>query len=564
MKAKNPLRSFLFGSSVAAIFTLQSAQAVDFWWDGGTANWTTVAAWSTVSNATTPDPGAVPNSATTADVFFNITTNNSNNTVSLANGSRSARSITFNTEGSSNFRAGGANTAASTLTIGAGGITVNTGAGTVLIGETPSSFGNLTVALSANQVWTNNSDNQLTVTGAVNGTNIQLTKSGTGQIRLNGANGYTGATIVNGGNLTIGNYAGLSNTSGITVSGGTAGLQLAQVGAGTTTNTINKSLSLHGFLRIIGGTADNRLNQTWDGNITLAGASTIQNNGNSLWDINGQINLGAHALTFQTDGTGSRIDGNIIGEGGSLNKTNAQGLTLHGTNTYSGITTISGGTLALGATGSIDNTSSISVATGATFNVSAVTGGYTLGAAQTLTGAGTVTGAMTVAGTLSPGNSPGFMATGSQTWVNGGDYNFQMLDATGIAGTGFDQIQVTGSLDLTNLTAAGFAINLWSLASTGPDTNGNALNFNNSIDQSWIILTTTGGITSFDAANFTVNVGANNGTSGFSNALGGGSFSLGADSNNLILSFTAVPEPSAALLGGIGLLLLVRRRTRCD
>ena len=135
-----------------------------------------------------------------------------------------------------------------------------------------------------------------------------------------------------------------------------------------------------------------------------------------------------------------------------------------------------------------------------------------------------------------------------------------MLDATAAAGTGFDQIQITGTLDLGSLTSGGFGINLWSLASTGPDVSGNALNFNNTINQSWTILTTTGGITGFDAADFLVNVGANNGTGGFQNGLGGGSFILTATSNNLVMNFTAVPEPSAALLGGLGMLALLRRR----
>lgn len=550
----------LLSLPLAVIFTAQTVSATDFYWDGLTANWSTLSAWSTTEAGTT-NPGAFPASATTSDLFFNITSANAlGSTISNAGGGRNARSLTFNTSGTTNMRAGGTGTATSLLTIGAGGVTLGASSGNVTLGETPASFGALTVALSASQTWTNNSANLLTVTGAVNGTDFQLTKSGSGQIRLNGANGYTGATVVDGGNLSIGNYSGLNNTSGITVSGGTAGLQLVQVGTGTTTNTINKDVSLHGFLRIIGGNSSNRLNLTWDGNIALAGASTITNNGNSLWDINGQINLGSHNLIFQADGTGSRIDGNIIGSGGSLTKTSAQGLALHGTNTYSGATTITGGTLTLGATGSIANSSTIIVGSGTNFNVSAVTGGYTLGSAQTLGGSGTVNGAMSVAGTLSPGSSPGILTTGSETWMNGGDYNFQMLDATGVAGTGFDQIQVTGTLDLSSLTSGGFAINLWSLASTGPDVNGNALNFNNTISQSWNILTAAGGITAFDATDFVVNVGANNGTAGFSNTLGGGNFSLSADSNTLILNFTAVPEPHAALLGGLGLLAMLRRR----
>jgi autotransporter-associated beta strand protein len=558
---KTRLPTFPLASALAALFAVQSAYAVDFYWDGlSSANWSSASAWSTTAAGTT-DPGAFPNSTTTADLFFNITSATSNTVISNAGGNRNARSLTFNTSGSVNMRAGGSGTAVSTLTIGTGGITVNSGAGAVTLGQTPAtSYGTLSVALAGSQTWTSDSANTLTVNGAVSGTGFQLTKSGSGQIRLNGANGYTGATIVDGGNLSIGNYAGLNDTSSITVSGGTAGLQLVQVGTGTTTNAINKNVSLHGFLRIIGGTSTNRLNLTWDGNITLAGTSTITNNGNSLWDINGQIDLGSHNLVFQADGTGSRIDGNIIGSGGSLTKTSAQGLTLHGTNTYTGSTTISGGTLALGATGSIANSSTIIVGASTTFNVAAVTGGYSLGAAQTLSGTGSVAGAMSVSGTLSPGNSPGILATAGQTWLDGGDYNWQVLDTAGVAGTGFDQIAVTGTLDLTNLTAGQFNINLWSLSSIAPDVNDDASNFNNALTRSWTILTTTGGISGFQATDFIINVAANNDTGGFSNALAGGAFSLGATSNDLVLTFTPVPEPRAALLGSLGMLVLLRRR----
>jgi hypothetical protein len=34
--------------------------------------------------------------------------------------------------------------------------------------------------------------------------------------------------------------------------------------------------------------------------------------------------------------------------------------------------------------------------------------------------------------------------------------------------------------------------------------------------------------------------------------------------DNVSVDITVIPEPSAALLGGIGLLLLLRRRSRCD
>jgi autotransporter-associated beta strand protein len=245
---------------------------------------------------------------------------------------------------------------------------------------------------------------------------------------------------------------------------------------------------------------------------------------------------------------------------GTFTKAGPNTLTLTAANTYTGPTTITGGTLALTGAGSISSSSAIIVGANSTFDVSGVTGGFALAAGQTLSGPGTVAGAMNVSGTLSPGSSPGTLIAGSQNWLDGGDYNWQMLNATGLAGTGYDTITITGTLDLSSLTAGGFNINLWSLASTGPDVSGDALSFLATNSYSWTLASATTAITGFDAADFFINVGLNNGTAGFSNDPDGGVFSISQSGNNLVLNFTPVPEPGAALLGGVGLLALLRRR----
>nr|MCU0793809.1 PEP-CTERM sorting domain-containing protein [Opitutaceae bacterium] len=137
----------------------------------------------------------------------------------------------------------------------------------------------------------------------------------------------------------------------------------------------------------------------------------------------------------------------------------------------------------------------------------------------------------------------------------------------GVAGTGYDTLAITGTLDLSALTGASkFNINLWSLSGTGPDVNGAAINFDNAQNYSWVLASTTGGVTGFSSADFQINVAALNGTAGFSNALNSGTFELGVVGNDLVLNYAAaIPEPSAfAALAGVAALGFVggRRRRR--
>ena len=99
--------------------------------------------------------------------------------------------------------------------------------------------------------------------------------------------------------------------------------------------------------------------------------------------------------------------------------------------------------------------------------------------------------------------------------------------------------------------------------------NGNAVNFNNSLTQYWVVATTTGGgFTAGDLSGITLNVGAANGTGGFSNSTGGGLFSLipggGAapgTTNDVVLKFTANvtaggPDVGVTAVGGGNLFVL--------
>ena len=260
------------------------------------------------------------------------------------------------------------------------------------------------------------------------------------------------------------------------------------------------------------------------------------------------------AGNFKAEVTGTqelRLTGIISGAGG-IEKTGAGSgaLRLTAANTYSGPTTVSFGTLTLGANASIANSSIISVASGATFDVSAVTGGFALGSAQTLGGSGTVTGAVSLTSTgsiLSPGASPGILSFDTNQAWNAFSYEWEVNDWTGTtAGTAFDQIAITGSLDLSSGTA--YQLDLLSL--DAGNASGQVPNFAETA-RSWTILTTTTGITGFNASLWTI------GTSGFSSSpTATGTFSLatGNGGQDLVLTYVPVPEPAAVgLLGVAGL-----------
>lgn len=459
--------------------------------------------------------------------------------------------------------------AGSSLTLLAGSVLNNNASGTFTVNGTIASAVGAGTINNASTITYNSSANSALnalVTGAGS-----LVKSGTGSLTLGGANTMTGGVTVNAGTLFVstGSASGKSisitssnttNTGYVTVTtGDTTGLVVGQAINGTSiaANTVITGIidSTHFTMNSAVTAAITASSRS----ISALGYSTL---GTGAVTVNGgtlDLGTGSHAVAAVslTGGainngtltkTGGTFDlqagsaGAILGGTAGATKTTGGTVTLSNANTYTGATNVNAGTLIVNG----------SLATG-----SAVT----VGASGTLAGSGTVAGSVDVYGTLSPGNSPGSMATGAQTWFNGGDFNWQTLDVDGAAGTGFDTLAITGALNLSNLTAAGFSINLWSLSSIGPDVSGNALNFNDASNYQWTLASTTGGVTGFDAANFGIFTGANNGAAGFSNAFTG-TFSVSADTNNLYLNYTAVPEPSTLvmLLGGAGMLTLLRRR----
>ena len=434
----------------------------------------------------------------------------------------------------------------------AGRLTLDVASGNAITGSYNLTFGgagNITVA-----------DVIATSTGT-------LTKDGAGTLILSGANTYTGLTTVSAGTLALG--ANNTLTSAVTVSGGIldtatfsdsvgavtltsgsitgngtltgtsyalqSGNVSANLGTGnvtvTTGNTILCGTSASTAVAINSGKltlgASNRLADaaavTINGGILdLAGFSdTVATMALTSGSITGGTLTSSAAYDAQSGSVGSILAGSV-----GLNKTSSGTVTLTGANTYTGKTTISGGTLAIGTNGSIAHTSEVSLG-GGNFNVSAVTG-YALGSNQSLTGSGLVSGDLTINGTLAIGASPGTINFNNDLTLGLGSVsNFEFTSGS-FGALSFDLAQG----GLAHTVSFGGTLNLFfkSDETFAPNTSVKIFDFG------------------YYAGNFSaVNV----------SGMGVGTNATFDSSTGIV---TVIPEPGAALLGGLGLLVILRRR----
>jgi autotransporter-associated beta strand protein len=389
------------------------------------------------------------------------------------------------------------------------------------------------------------------ISDGTNGTTKNLAKNGTGTLTLNGANTFTGSTTANNGTLTVGATGKLG--------AGDFAVNNTNTGAGNNTIVNLNSAQTVGSLS---GTIATPSSGTNTATVNLTGASTI--------------------LTVK-QASNSSYAGVLAGTGGlKLDSTSTGQLTLTGVNTYTGATTVGGGTLLVSGSGTLNSTSGISI-TGGTFNYAnsttglnrnvTVNGGTFKNNGANYTGTLTFTsgtlGGTNLAGvnltggnaigsgkTLSPGNSPGDLATGNQEWLDGGAFQFEINDAAGVEITNWDHTTITGSLDLDALSAGGFTLQLVSLDAL--NAAGLAQNFNSANSYVWEFASFDSLIGTFNSNLFAVN------TSGFQNSFSGTFSVVQIDANSLGLQYTAVPEPSTYALFGIGLgALWMLRRKKC-
>ena len=376
---------------------------------------------------------------------------------------------------------------------------------------------------------------------------------------LSGANTFRGTINVNRGALVVGNASSFGDPANVIRIDSNANAALGNLRFNlpmTVPNPIVINAAAHPIntnefaVTLAGVVSGNALRKLGTGTLSLTATNTY---------TAGTI-IDAGTLAIGAGGTTGSITGNVtnnatlafnrsdaisfagvISGSGAVRKLAAGTTTLTAANTYAGATFVEAGTLSLGAAASLAS-SSVIVSPGATLDVSALGGGFSLGTGKSLGGSGTVSGSVTVGsgGTLSPGMSPGTLTTGPLTWQAGGNYNWQIVSTQGTAGSQWDLISAD-SLTLSGLDAANrFTLNLWSLASTGPDVNGPVADFDPTAAGSWRIVNAASAISGFDPAQFNVVTAAANGTGGFGNSLQGGSFrvALAGDSRGLDLVFT--------------------------
>jgi autotransporter-associated beta strand protein len=421
------------------------------------------------------------------------------------------------------------------------------------------------------------------------GTNIAIDKQGAGTWTLSGNNTYTGQTTINGGALRAehanalgGTAAGTEVNGSGTASSGNARLELA----GSISTNAGESLTIDGAGNFNGALTSTSGNNKWQGTVTIGSTGTrIGATANATLEVSGVIDSGvvSTGLNIRTANT---TDSTVI---------------LSGANTYLGDTTLVVGKLQIagdndrlpvGTTLRLTGTTLVnatefdlngfnqkvaglslgggSAAFNSVNNSSAAPSILTVNtaAAAPSTYAGKLDGnlgltkegedSLTLTGTSNSYN--GETKVNQGTLIVDGNISTSLLttvnDSATLGGGGalgaltfeggsffdiFEAVDNTNPLDAATITFSTSGFGIGNLVSQGL-----AVDWSSIVDGTYTLITGTLDNTNLD--NF-----------GLANAydLGDGRSAYFQSGG---LQFVIVPEPRAALLGGIGVLLIFRRR----
>jgi autotransporter-associated beta strand protein len=582
------LRTSLLIATALALPT--ALPAATFNWTGtssGQWNPTTTANWN----------GVTPVFDNTADIVFNNDTHPiTNYGTFLGNDNRTVRSLTFSEIATQlEIRTNNNGSTARILTYeadsGNATITVNsTVSAPIIIGAQAGSNNNGSQLLASDLDITHNGSALLTMRRPIDesGGSRSITKSGDGTVLFNGTLNYTGLTTISGGTFEINTGTAMSgnivNNASFVSSGGANRTLVGDIsGTGSLTKSGNHVLTLTGTNSFEGGIVlengniDTGTASIGSGAITMAATSnnsrlllnsgTYSNDilfadgadGNKVVDVataTSHVEL-TGTITFADDSTTigtSRIapvggtiviSGQMTGTGtGGYAKRNSGTVVITGTtNDYTGPTTIvDEGTLL------VDGSIQSNVLFGQNLN-----GISTTGTSGTLGGSGLINANVTTQGAsnLSPGgaSSAGVNTHTIDTLSIGGNLDISLS----AAGSGLITMQLgtdSTDSDLIDLGIGSGALTIGSgvlgfgdfnfIAESGFGSGG--------IGSFYTLIATNNAIIgSLDPANLNGNVSGFDVQLGFSNS--------GTD-----LILTVIPEPAASLLGGLGLLALLRRR----
>ncbi|NBR43050.1 MAG: hypothetical protein EBU04_09440, partial [Verrucomicrobia bacterium] len=306
-----------------------------------------------------------------------------------------------------------------------------------------------------------------------------------------------------------------------------------------------------GDIRINGGTLGFETGSLPDNQrISMADGAVLRWEAGNTDDISGKLNPDASSNVVLKVNGGSvtfAMDMIFVGTGATANsatarvtKSGASDLEITHSQSFTGGFTINAGKLIASAAGSLGTGKAI-VNSGGTLAAN----GNNSGADVDVNSGGTLMGTGT-GGTLAPGASPGTLIADSLVLGANSNFQWQVHDAAGVAGTGWDKIMVTNNLDLSGVSSVGtrISINVMSLHDANATVTGNAVNWSKD-DIHTLLFGHVGGITwndvrgqniadyfSFDTSAFTTSD-----STGIHNSL----WSMSYDSISGDITLTAVP-----------------------
>lgn len=336
----------------------------------------------------------------------------------------------------------------------------------------------------------------------------------------NDANNYTSATGVSGGVLSFTSIANVGGGASALGAPTTAATGTIGIGSGTVSGVLRYTGSGHTSDRVIslaGDTGGATIESSGSGALVLTSATTATGAGSKTLTLGG-TNTGNNSI--------GAIVNNSLTNTTSVVKADAGKWILAGSNTYTGTTTVSAGALIVN--GSIASSSSTTVASGATLGGDGTTGALSISSG----------------GFVSPGNSAGILwVSGNLSLAANATYTAEINGLT--AGSLHDQISVTGAVDvsggvLSPVFTGSYSLNdmVFLLLNDG----GDAITGTFSGLSQGAIAATYGGY-DWEISYLADSVG--------------GTFTGG---NDIGLRAVAIPEPGAALMAGLGLLGVLRRR----